>query len=181
MLCASRRPVKSLTELTDQETADIFIVAKKVQRMIESHYGVTSATVVVQDGPDAGQTVAVMHICYLIFYFSSPYFCTFSHFILSRRLTLISEILCLQCSRIFWKNQKCNFNHLTFLIARSRSHYSTEGNGFRRASGQNIRGATGARIQEGAASVTGYGRGGGRLSAENLSERCLGEEEAFAP
>lgn len=62
VLVSTKRQVKRLSELTDQETADLFIVAKKVQRVIDSYYKTESTTVTVQDGPDAGQTVNHVHV-----------------------------------------------------------------------------------------------------------------------
>lgn len=66
VLCAPNRIVKKLTDLTDQETADLFNVAKNVQKLIEEFYGVTSSTISIQDGDEAGQTVPVNEI---FFYF----------------------------------------------------------------------------------------------------------------
>ncbi|KAI1733160.1 carbon-nitrogen hydrolase domain-containing protein [Ditylenchus destructor] len=62
VLCTSIRKAERLADLTDQETADMFILAKKVQRMLESHFKTVSFNVDVQDGPDSGQTVAHVHI-----------------------------------------------------------------------------------------------------------------------
>ncbi|CAB60517.1 Nitrilase homolog [Caenorhabditis elegans] len=62
VLVSPKRVVPRLTDLTDAETADLFIVAKKVQAMLEKHHNVTSTTICVQDGKDAGQTVPHVHI-----------------------------------------------------------------------------------------------------------------------
>ncbi|KAH7731082.1 CBN-NFT-1 protein [Aphelenchoides avenae] len=62
VLVAPIRSVKRLTELSDAETADLFVVAKKVQRMLEGHHNVSSSTVCVQDGVDASQTVEHVHV-----------------------------------------------------------------------------------------------------------------------
>ncbi|ETN74759.1 histidine triad domain protein [Necator americanus] len=62
VLICPKRVCNHLTELTDAETADLFIVAKKVQRMIEKVHGVSSSTVCIQDGVDAGQTVKHVHV-----------------------------------------------------------------------------------------------------------------------
>lgn len=59
MLVSPLRQVKRLTDLSDQETADLFVVAKKVQKMLETIYETNSATICVQDGPNAGQTITV--------------------------------------------------------------------------------------------------------------------------
>ncbi|VDK17303.1 unnamed protein product [Anisakis simplex] len=62
VLVSPIRKASRLTDLLDAETADLFIVAKKVQAMIESHYKTSSSSVCVQDGPDAGQTVDQVHV-----------------------------------------------------------------------------------------------------------------------
>uniref|UniRef100_A0AC35UA64 Bis(5'-adenosyl)-triphosphatase n=1 Tax=Rhabditophanes sp. KR3021 TaxID=114890 RepID=A0AC35UA64_9BILA len=62
VLICPLRQVKKLIELTDEETADLFIVAKKVQAKMEEKYGATSSTVSCQDGVDAGQSVLHVHI-----------------------------------------------------------------------------------------------------------------------
>lgn len=45
-----------------QEAADLFVSAKAVSRALEQHYGATSMTVALQDGPQAGQTVPHVHV-----------------------------------------------------------------------------------------------------------------------
>ncbi|PAV65628.1 hypothetical protein WR25_12320 [Diploscapter pachys] len=57
-----KRVAERLTDLSDEETADLFVVAKKVQKMLEKHYNVTSSTLCVQDGADAGRTVEHVHV-----------------------------------------------------------------------------------------------------------------------
>lgn len=60
VLVSPLRVVHRLTDLTDEETADLFNSAKTVQYALERAYNVTSSTVSVQDGPDAGQSVKVI-------------------------------------------------------------------------------------------------------------------------
>uniref|UniRef100_A0A915BA71 Nitrilase and fragile histidine triad fusion protein NitFhit n=1 Tax=Parascaris univalens TaxID=6257 RepID=A0A915BA71_PARUN len=62
VLVSSIRKAEKLTDLTDEETADLFSVSKKVQAMIESQYDTKSSTVCVQDGRDAGQTIPHVHV-----------------------------------------------------------------------------------------------------------------------
>lgn len=62
VLISPLRKATRLTDLTDCETADLFIVAKRIQTVLESHYQTSSSTVSVQDGPDAGQTVKHVHV-----------------------------------------------------------------------------------------------------------------------
>nr|CAD2190176.1 unnamed protein product [Meloidogyne enterolobii] len=49
--------LKRLTDLDDQTTADLFILTKKVEKMVCQIYQTNCATVCVQDGEHAGQTV----------------------------------------------------------------------------------------------------------------------------
>lgn len=62
VLVSPIRQAKRLTDLTANETADMFNVAKKVQKALEEHYTVNSSTVCIQDGADAGQTVPVSKV-----------------------------------------------------------------------------------------------------------------------
>lgn len=62
VLICPKRVALRLTDLSDEETADLFVTAKKVQRMLEKHHGVSSSTVCIQDGPEAGQTVNHVHV-----------------------------------------------------------------------------------------------------------------------
>lgn len=62
VLIISKRVVPRFCDLTDQEVADIWQLAKKVGSKLESHYKATSTTMAIQDGPEAGQTVPHVHI-----------------------------------------------------------------------------------------------------------------------
>ena len=59
MLVSPLRVVKTLTELTSAETADLFEVVKKVGDAVKLEFKVESLTVSIQDGPDAGQSMEV--------------------------------------------------------------------------------------------------------------------------
>lgn len=48
-----------MEDLTQEEVADFFQTAVRVQRVMEKVQGVSSATLCVQDGKEAGQTVPV--------------------------------------------------------------------------------------------------------------------------
>uniref|UniRef100_A0A914M2Q0 Nitrilase and fragile histidine triad fusion protein NitFhit n=1 Tax=Meloidogyne incognita TaxID=6306 RepID=A0A914M2Q0_MELIC len=54
--------LKRLTDLDDQTTADLFILTKKVEKMVCQIYQTNCATVCVQDGEHAGQTVEHVHV-----------------------------------------------------------------------------------------------------------------------
>ncbi|GMR48473.1 hypothetical protein PMAYCL1PPCAC_18668, partial [Pristionchus mayeri] len=62
VLVSPCKPADRLTDLSDEETADLFCLAKKVQRMLEKEHGVDSSTVCVQDGPQSGQTIKHVHV-----------------------------------------------------------------------------------------------------------------------
>ncbi|CAD6198155.1 unnamed protein product [Caenorhabditis auriculariae] len=62
VLISPKRVVEKLTDLTDEETSDLFITAKKVQVMLEKVQNVHSSTVCVQDGEDSGRTVPHVHV-----------------------------------------------------------------------------------------------------------------------
>ena len=56
------RVVEHLTDLTAAETADLFLAVQSVAEATKKRYEVSSLTVAVQDGPDAGQTVKHIHV-----------------------------------------------------------------------------------------------------------------------
>lgn len=53
------RVVKRYSDLSSLEVADIFRTVQRVQGVMEKVHDTTSSTVVIQDGPDAGQTIWV--------------------------------------------------------------------------------------------------------------------------
>jgi bis(5'-adenosyl)-triphosphatase len=56
------RCVPRLSQLTNQETSDLFLTVKQVSRTIERVYKASSLNVAVQDGVDAGQSVPHVHV-----------------------------------------------------------------------------------------------------------------------
>lgn len=62
VLVAPVRVCKRLFDLTPEEVADMFHVVQKVQAVMESKYKTTSSTIVIQDGPLAGQTIEHVHV-----------------------------------------------------------------------------------------------------------------------
>ncbi|XP_020584336.1 bifunctional bis(5'-adenosyl)-triphosphatase/adenylylsulfatase FHIT [Phalaenopsis equestris] len=62
VLVCPRRGVKRFADLTADETADLWLVAKEVGGKLERHHKASSLTFAIQDGPQAGQTVAHVHI-----------------------------------------------------------------------------------------------------------------------
>ncbi|XP_037032684.1 nitrilase and fragile histidine triad fusion protein NitFhit isoform X1 [Bradysia coprophila] len=65
VLVASRRPANRLKDLTPEEVTDFFRTVCLVQKMSESYHQTCSATVTVQDGEFAGQTVKHLH-CHIM-------------------------------------------------------------------------------------------------------------------
>mmetsp|Transcript_25687 Transcript_25687/g.41060 ORF Transcript_25687/g.41060 Transcript_25687/m.41060 type:complete len:244 (-) Transcript_25687:296-1027(-) len=62
VLIVSRRVVPRFSDLTSEETADIWNLAKRVGAVIEPHFGATAGTYAIQDGAAAGQTVPHVHV-----------------------------------------------------------------------------------------------------------------------
>lgn len=62
VLVVSRRVVARFADLTPEETTDLWSLAKKVGTCVEPHFGATSLTYAIQDGPAAGQTVPHVHV-----------------------------------------------------------------------------------------------------------------------
>lgn len=62
VLVSPIRPVARLSELTDAETADLFVTVKRVGRMLERVYKASALTIPLQDGFDAGQSVPHVHV-----------------------------------------------------------------------------------------------------------------------
>lgn len=58
MLVVSKRLAARFNDLTSEEAADLVLSAQKISKIIENHYQGTSLTFVIQDGPEAGQTVS---------------------------------------------------------------------------------------------------------------------------
>jgi len=62
MLISPIRPAETLADLRPAEVTDLFMTVQRVQQVVMQHFGASSATVAVQDGPEAGQTVKHVHI-----------------------------------------------------------------------------------------------------------------------
>lgn len=62
ILVASIRQVEKLEDLTQAEIADMFSTAQTIEARLAPHYNATSATIAVQDGVDAGQSVTHVHV-----------------------------------------------------------------------------------------------------------------------
>ncbi|KAH8556721.1 HIT-like domain-containing protein [Umbelopsis sp. PMI_123] len=57
-----RRIVTRFADMTSDEATDMILSAQKIGNVIEKEYDGTSLTLVMQDGPQAGQTVPHVHI-----------------------------------------------------------------------------------------------------------------------
>ncbi|OIW14114.1 hypothetical protein TanjilG_21254 [Lupinus angustifolius] len=55
-------PVKRVADLTAEEITEMWIIAQKLGRKLESYHKASSLTFVIQDGPQAGQSVPHVHI-----------------------------------------------------------------------------------------------------------------------
>ncbi|XP_005113263.1 nitrilase and fragile histidine triad fusion protein NitFhit [Aplysia californica] len=61
-LVATLRPVVHLSELSPAELTDLFTTVQTVSEVVKKHFGASSMTVALQDGPEAGQTVRHIHV-----------------------------------------------------------------------------------------------------------------------
>eukprot|EP00873_Tetraselmis_striata_P034961 jgi/Tetstr1/455225/TSEL_042073.t2 len=62
VLVSPMRIVARFSELRPEEVADLWTTAHEIGKKIEPHFGATSMTYAIQDGPAAGQTVPHVHI-----------------------------------------------------------------------------------------------------------------------
>jgi bis(5'-adenosyl)-triphosphatase len=62
VLVCPTRCVPRLSQLSIEETADLFVTVKHVSRTVERVFHATSLNVAVQDGADAGQSVPHVHV-----------------------------------------------------------------------------------------------------------------------
>ncbi|VAI03840.1 unnamed protein product [Triticum turgidum subsp. durum] len=61
-LQTTSRVVKRFADLSSDETSDLWVTAKEVGAKLEQYHKASSITFAIQDGPQAGQTVAHVHI-----------------------------------------------------------------------------------------------------------------------
>ncbi|XP_011625184.1 bifunctional bis(5'-adenosyl)-triphosphatase/adenylylsulfatase FHIT isoform X6 [Amborella trichopoda] len=62
VLVCPKRVVKRFVDLSVEETSDLWLAAKQIGAKLENHFGASSLTFVIQDGPEAGQTVPHVHV-----------------------------------------------------------------------------------------------------------------------
>nr|XP_034962669.1 bis(5'-adenosyl)-triphosphatase isoform X1 [Zootoca vivipara]XP_034962670.1 bis(5'-adenosyl)-triphosphatase isoform X1 [Zootoca vivipara]XP_034962671.1 bis(5'-adenosyl)-triphosphatase isoform X1 [Zootoca vivipara]XP_034962672.1 bis(5'-adenosyl)-triphosphatase isoform X1 [Zootoca vivipara]XP_034962673.1 bis(5'-adenosyl)-triphosphatase isoform X1 [Zootoca vivipara]XP_034962674.1 bis(5'-adenosyl)-triphosphatase isoform X1 [Zootoca vivipara]XP_034962675.1 bis(5'-adenosyl)-triphosphatase isofor len=62
VLICPLRPVERFRDLRPEEVADLFRTTQLVGNVVEQHFGGTSLTISIQDGPEAGQTVKHVHV-----------------------------------------------------------------------------------------------------------------------
>ncbi|XP_047091445.1 bifunctional bis(5'-adenosyl)-triphosphatase/adenylylsulfatase FHIT-like [Lolium rigidum] len=62
VLVCPKREVKRFADLSSDETSDLWVTAKEVGAKLEQYHKASSLTFAIQDGPQAGQTVAHVHI-----------------------------------------------------------------------------------------------------------------------
>ncbi|GLI68682.1 hypothetical protein VaNZ11_013168, partial [Volvox africanus] len=62
VLVSTKRIVQRFTDLTTEEVSDLWLLAQRIGRVVEPHYGARSLTLAIQDGAFAGQTVPHVHI-----------------------------------------------------------------------------------------------------------------------
>ncbi|XP_068096318.1 bis(5'-adenosyl)-triphosphatase [Hyperolius riggenbachi] len=62
VLVCPLRPAERFRDLIPEEVSDLFSCVQRVSNVVETHFGGTSLTISIQDGPDAGQTVSHVHV-----------------------------------------------------------------------------------------------------------------------
>jgi bis(5'-adenosyl)-triphosphatase len=62
VLVSPRRVTPRLSQLSSEETADLFLTVQRVSKMIERVFKASALNVAVQDGVDAGQSVPHVHV-----------------------------------------------------------------------------------------------------------------------
>lgn len=62
VLVCPLRPAERFRDLWPEEVSDLFNTVQRVSNVVETHFGGTSLTISIQDGPDAGQTVSHVHV-----------------------------------------------------------------------------------------------------------------------
>ena len=62
VLVSPVRVTPRLSQLTSQETADLFLTVQRVSKMIERVFHASALNVAIQDGVDAGQSVPHVHV-----------------------------------------------------------------------------------------------------------------------
>ncbi|KAE8611223.1 hypothetical protein XENTR_v10012374 [Xenopus tropicalis] len=62
VLVCPLRPANRFRELRPEEVSDLFTTVQKVASVVETHFGGSSLTISIQDGPEAGQTVQHVHV-----------------------------------------------------------------------------------------------------------------------
>ncbi|CAI8597089.1 unnamed protein product [Vicia faba] len=62
VLICPKREVKRVADLTDDENIELWRIAHKLGRQLESYHNASSLTFCIQDGPHAGQSVPHVHI-----------------------------------------------------------------------------------------------------------------------
>jgi bis(5'-adenosyl)-triphosphatase len=62
VLVIPRRVVPRFEHLTSEEVADLWDTVHRVAPIVRDHFGAAATTFAIQDGPEAGQTVAHVHV-----------------------------------------------------------------------------------------------------------------------
>ncbi|XP_071701107.1 bifunctional bis(5'-adenosyl)-triphosphatase/adenylylsulfatase FHIT-like [Rutidosis leptorrhynchoides] len=62
VLVCPKREVKRFADLTTKETSEMWVTAKRIGNLLETYHKASSLTFTIQDGPQAGQSVAHVHI-----------------------------------------------------------------------------------------------------------------------
>lgn len=62
VLVSTKNMISRFTDLTPEQVSDLWTLAQRVGAKLEPHFGASSLTLAIQDGPAAGQTVPHVHV-----------------------------------------------------------------------------------------------------------------------
>ena len=62
VLLVPKRHVQNFTELTEKEISDMFSSVKKIYKILKAAYNSVAFNLVIQDGPEAGQSINHLHL-----------------------------------------------------------------------------------------------------------------------
>eukprot|EP00736_Rhodelphis_marinus_P001306 Rmarinus@m.4241 len=62
MMVISKRVVPRFEDLSEEEVSSLWSLVHKIAPRIVAHFGGTSTTFAIQDGPEAGQTIPHVHV-----------------------------------------------------------------------------------------------------------------------
>merc|ERR1712096_12514 len=62
VLVVTKRVVERVKDVTTEELGDLWILAQRISTPLERHFAANSISFVIQDGPNAGQSIKHVHV-----------------------------------------------------------------------------------------------------------------------